>query len=35
MLIETLEARAIPYVLLEGGLAQRLRRVESLLGPAA
>ena len=35
MLLETLEARAIPYVLLEGGLAQRLRRVESLLGPAA
>jgi NadR type nicotinamide-nucleotide adenylyltransferase len=35
MLVETLEARAIPYVLLEGGLAQRLRRVESLLGPAA
>lgn len=32
MLLETLEARGIPYVLLEGGLAQRLRRVEELLG---
>ncbi len=32
MLIETLQARAIPYVLLEGSLEQRLRRVEGLLG---
>nr|WP_307732983.1 AAA family ATPase [Massilia agri] len=35
MLLDTLAARAIPYVLLEGDLAQRLRRVETLLGPAA
>ncbi len=35
MLLATLEARAIPYVLLEGSLQQRLARVESLLGPAA
>lgn len=35
MLLDTLEARAIPYVLLEGDLAQRVRRVEALLGPAA
>lgn len=34
MLIETLAARAIPYVLLEGSLEQRVRRVEALLGPA-
>lgn len=33
MLVETLEARAIPYVLLEGSLAQRIRQVEALLGP--
>lgn len=32
MLIETLETRAIPYVLLEGSLAQRLCRVDALLG---
>jgi NadR type nicotinamide-nucleotide adenylyltransferase len=31
MLLETLEARGIAYVLLEGGLVQRLRRVEELL----
>jgi len=35
MLLDTLAARAIPYVLLEGELAQRLRRVVELLGPAA
>ncbi len=35
MLLQTLEARAIPYVLLEGELAQRLARAEELLGPAA
>jgi NadR type nicotinamide-nucleotide adenylyltransferase len=34
MLVETLDARAIPYVLLEGSLAQRLDRVEALLGSA-
>jgi len=34
MLVETLEARRIPYVLLEGDLQHRLRRVETLLGPA-
>lgn len=34
MLLETLAARAIPYVLLEGELAQRMRQVEALLGPA-
>ena len=34
MLLETLDARAIPYVLLEGSLPQRLRQVELLLGPA-
>ena len=34
MLLETLAARAIAYVLLEGGLAQRIRQVEALLGPA-
>jgi NadR type nicotinamide-nucleotide adenylyltransferase len=34
MLLETLEARAIPYVLLEGSLAHRLRQVEGILGPA-
>lgn len=34
MLIETLSARAIPYVLLRGGLAERLAQVEALLGPA-
>lgn len=33
MLVETLEARAIPYVLLEGSLGQRIRQVEALLGP--
>lgn len=35
MLIEILDARAIPYVLLEGSLAQRLLRVETLLGPTS
>lgn len=34
MLVETLEARAIPHVLLEGSVAQRIRQVEALLGPA-
>lgn len=34
MLVATLEARGMPYVLLEGSLPQRLRRVEELLGPA-
>ncbi|MEH6433960.1 ATP-binding protein [Massilia sp. DD77] len=34
MLLETLDARAIPYILLEGSLPQRLRQVEGLLGPA-
>ncbi|MBQ5949495.1 AAA family ATPase [Massilia sp. ST3] len=34
MLLETLDARGIPYVLLEGSLPQRLRQVEKLLGPA-
>jgi len=34
LLVETLQARGIPYVLLEGPLEQRLRRVEDLLGPA-
>ena len=34
MLVETLEARAIPYVLLEGSLEHRMREVEALLGPA-
>ena len=34
MLLETLDARGIPYVLLEGSLPQRLRQVEELLGPA-
>lgn len=34
MLVETLEKRMIPYVLLEGSLEQRMRRVEGLLGPA-
>jgi len=33
MLLETLDARGIPYVLLEGSLPQRLRQVEELLGP--
>lgn len=33
MLVETLQARAIPYVLLEGSLEHRLRQVEGLLGP--
>ncbi|MGH8854721.1 MAG: AAA family ATPase [Telluria sp.] len=31
-LLETLDARKIPYVLLEGSLAQRVRQVELLLG---
>lgn len=35
MLLETLQARAIPYVLLEGSLAQRIGAVEALLGPAS
>ena len=34
MLLDTLAARAIPYILLEGELAQRMRQVEALLGPA-
>ena len=34
MLVETLDARGIPYVLLGGSLPQRLRQVEALLGPA-
>jgi len=34
MLVETLASRAIPYVLLAGGLAQRMAQVEGLLGPA-
>jgi hypothetical protein len=34
MLLETLDARGIPYVLLGGSLPQRLRQVEALLGPA-
>ncbi|KFI06605.1 AAA family ATPase [Massilia sp. BSC265] len=34
MLVETLKERKIPYVLLEGGLEHRMRRVEGLLGPA-
>lgn len=34
MLLDTLAARAIPYILLEGELAQRMRQVEGLLGPA-
>ena len=34
MLLETLDARGIHYVLLEGSLPQRLRQVEELLGPA-
>ena len=34
MLLETLAARAIPYVLLEGALAHRIAQVETLLGPA-
>lgn len=34
MLLETLHARAIPYVLLEGSLEHRMRQVEGLLGPA-
>lgn len=33
MLVETLDARAIPYVLLEGSLPHRIRQVEALLGP--
>ena len=32
MLLETLDARGIQYVLLEGSLPQRLRQVEELLG---
>jgi NadR type nicotinamide-nucleotide adenylyltransferase len=32
MLVEALAARAIPYVLLEGSLAHRLRQVETVLG---
>ena len=32
MLVETLDARRIPYVLLEGDLPQRTRQVEALLG---
>lgn len=32
MLVETLAARGIAYVLLEGSLAQRVRQVEALLG---
>ncbi|VXC05212.1 AAA family ATPase [Massilia sp. 9I] len=36
MLLETLEQRAIPYVLLAGPLGQRMAQVEALLGtPAA
>jgi NadR type nicotinamide-nucleotide adenylyltransferase len=35
MLLETLAARGIAYVLLEGKLAQRMRQVEALLGPIA
>ena len=35
MLLETLEARAIPYVLLEGDVGRRLERVVELLGPRA
>lgn len=35
MLVETLDARAIPYVLLEGSLPHRIRQVEALLGPAS
>ena len=34
ILLETLAERNIPYVLLEGSLARRLRQVEGLLGPA-
>lgn len=34
MLLETLGARNIPYVLLKGSLPQRVRQVEELLGPA-
>jgi NadR type nicotinamide-nucleotide adenylyltransferase len=34
MLVETLEARRIAYVLLEGDLERRLRQVETVLGPA-
>ena len=33
MLVETLDARAISYVLLEGSLPQRIRQAEALLGP--
>lgn len=33
MLVETLDARRIPYVLLGGSLAQRIAEVEALLGP--
>jgi len=35
MLVATLDARRIPYVLLAGELAQRIRRVQQVLGPAA
>lgn len=34
MLLETLDARAIPYLLLAGELPDRLRQVDALLGPA-
>lgn len=34
MLVQTLDARAIPYVLLAGSLPERLRQVEALLGAA-
>ena len=34
MLLATLAARRIDYVLLQGDLAQRMRQVETLLGPA-
>ncbi|MDN4038382.1 ATP-binding protein [Massilia sp. YIM B02443] len=34
MLLDTLAARGIAYVLLEGGLPHRMRQVEALLGPA-
>jgi len=34
MLLETLETRRIPYILLEGDLQRRMQRVETLLGSA-
>ncbi|MCC2958552.1 ATP-binding protein [Massilia sp. IC2-477] len=34
MLVETLELRAIPYVLLAGSLEARMAQAEALLGPA-